>query len=532
MTPQSDRQHPNNDNDNDDDDDNDNNHDNNTEISSLQTPTTHPELNQSLPETVGTETEGDALLQRPTDQIGYPMLATQDPFCQQGNFCFPFPFGPKMSMAEMLSSLPSNASGDYLITQYFLRVSPFFHVLHGPTFQKQYQAFVRDPSSVDFSWLGLLFIMHSITINTMEDNDPILTEILSIMPQASHASAVSYHYRVMAMLCLCRDNFMVHHRLSTLEALLILAYSISHNESVEGSWTLLGKSCLSLDINICLTLKGIALNISIALRCNATRPSPELNCIDVERRRRCWAGILMLHTYQAILFRDVDMSVLNIKAVMPADVDDADILEDKILDPSRQPTQMSAIRLKIQLFQLSTHICQELQDASGFSQARLEVLDAQVSAEQHHWDSIFLVDGCPSLLDTSSYAHWCVLQLYAHQLFLLLHRPFSRADAGPRYSSASRAKCIASSAALLDIHRQLFELPRLRHYRWYSGGMSCFCALHGAVTLASCLLQNTDEELDATPYRAMFDKAVVRIHMLQDRSPICVKAYPVLQRLQ
>lgn len=279
----------------------------------------------------------------------------------------------------------------------------------------------------------------------------------------------------------------------------------------------------------------MALNIGIALRCNLTRPTPEFNCIETERHRRCWAGLLMLYTYQAILFQDVDLAFLaNFKATMPLDVNDVDIHEDKILQPSSQPTQMSTTKFKIRIFQLSSRICQHLTDISKLDEACLKLLDEEISQEQALWDSTFLINGSPSLLNTSSYGHWCTLQQYAHQLYLLLHRPFSRANAadGRHYRAASRLKCITSGAALLDIHRQLVELPRLRHYRWYTYGMTGLCALHGAVALASCLLQNVDEELDTSSYRAIFDAAVLRINMLQSRSAISAKAYPVLQHLQ
>ncbi|CAH0051766.1 unnamed protein product [Clonostachys solani] len=226
--------------------------------------------------------------------------------------------------------------------------------------------------------------------------------------------------------------------------------------------------------------------------------------------------------------------LINIDAVMPADVNDNDITEDGVFQTSTQPTQMSAMIFKIRLFRLSSKICQAIENLSHLDEITLGNLDAEVGAEQHQWDSVFLVDGSPSLLDTSSYAHWCVLQLYAHQLYLLLHRPFSHPQPtnGRSYLAASREKCIASGAALLDIHRQLVELPRLRHYRWYAHGMSGFCAFHGAVALASCLLAGTSEEFESRSYRAMFDGAVLRIGLLQNKSPICVKAYPILGHLQ
>lgn len=269
--------------------------------------------------------------------------------------------------------------------------------------------------------------------------------------------------------------------------------------------------------------------MGIALRCNVN--SVNLNCIETERRRRCWAGILMLHTYQAILFRDIDMSFLfNIKAMMPTEANDTDIHEDTILQTTSQPTQMSLMKFKLRLFQLSTEVCCHISGPSKLDHVSLKYLDAAVAKEEQLWDSTFLVNGVPSLLDHASYAHWCILQTYAHQPYLLLHRPFHNSQSSI-FLPSSRDRCIKSSAALLNLHRQFCELPRLRHFRWLVNGMTSFNALHGAVALASCLLGMPDT-FDSTPHWNELHATVRRTEALQHRSPVCAKAFPILQHLQ
>ncbi|KAJ9395195.1 hypothetical protein DTO282F9_7853 [Paecilomyces variotii] len=349
----------------------------------------------------------------------------------------------------------------------------------------------------------------------MENDNCMLTELWPDNSRPHDISEMAYRFRTAAMTCLSQDQFMIRHNLSTLEAILILIYTISNHEGAERSWTLL----------------GLTLNIGIALKCNVGPGTQRMNCIEVERRRRCWAGILLLHTYQATFFRDIDMSaLLNIDATMPADVNDHDITADAVLEPSSQPTQMSLMRFKIQMFQLSTKICRHLASDSKYNEAALSLFDSQVAEEQRQWDSIFLLDGEPSLLDPASYAHWCILQLYAHQLYLLLHRPFCK-PRGPCFRSASRAKCIISGTSLLDVHRQFCDLPRLRHYRWLLSGLTSFYAVHGAIALASCLLDEP-KTVDLSPYRPDFDAAVARIDKLRNKSQVCAKAYPILCHLQ
>ncbi|KAI0444807.1 hypothetical protein F4803DRAFT_510573 [Xylaria telfairii] len=237
-----------------------------------------------------------------------------------------------------------------------------------------------------------------------------------------------------------------------------------------------------------------------------------------------------------VSYPGVDMLFLtNVTATMPADVNDVDIREDSILQPSRRPTQMSIMIFKIRLFQLSSRICRHLKGPNKFDEKIRDQFDAEIAAEQRQWDATFLMDGddeLPSLLDFSSFAHWS-LQFHGHHLYLLIHQPFCR----PRSNSTcfrqqSRAKCITSGAALLQLHDRFWNIPRLRPCRWTLHGLHSFYAVHGAVALASCLLEEESQIADSLQYRDAFITAVNRVGKLQQRSPICMKAYPILSQLQ
>lgn len=465
------------------------------------TQTTGRDLDLPGPEHESPEsTQGrwDAVLRRPTVDYHDPLTAPE-------NLFMPFSLTSHVSMKELLEMLPSTDCCDYLISHYFAHLSPMFPILHDPTFQKEYSAFVQEPDKVHLSFLALIFMMCSMSLNTMESDDTIVAGLLS---QSQDHLTYSLQLRNAAMTCLCQDHFLVHHNLHILQTLLLLIYTICHNEGVERAWSLL----------------GMGLNIAMALRCHVL--SNDLSHLEIERRRRCWCGILTLHTYQAILFRDIDMSFpLNIKATMSAEINDVDIH-----DAPSQKRSLSLMKFKIRFFQLSTQICGHISGPSTFDEVSLHHFNQAIAEEQHLWDSTFLIDGSPSVLDSASYAHWCILQTYAHQLYLVLHRPFHHSQS-PRFLPASREKCIESSTALLDIHRLLCELPRFRYYKWIVNGMTSFNALHGAVALASCLL-DTSDSLDMRPYWAAFDATVHRMEALQNRSPVCAKAYPILRHLQ
>jgi hypothetical protein len=352
-------------------------------------------------------------------------------------------------------------------------------------------------------------------LNTVDFDDPVIAQWLAERQsrQIQDPAALSRSLRGMALNCLFQDEFIVRHDLNSLEALLILIYSVCHNEGVERSWTLL----------------GMALNMAIALKCNKTSILPDT--VIQERRQRCWAGIQLLHTYQGILFRDVDIShLLKLETNLP--------MESNISGNWREPSIRSTdghddkwlMRFKLRLFRLSTELCCHMSKPTPIYDAFLIRLEKQISDEQDQWDKTFLINGIPSVLDTASYAHWCILQTYAHQLYLLIHRPFHRSHS-PHFRPESRDMCLKSGRALLDLHAKFYHLPRLRYYRWLVRGMTSFNALQGAVALTSCLLDAPVNASSAADCEEL-DMMIVRLQGLQDSSPICKKAYPVACNLQ
>lgn len=82
----------------------------------------------------------NAVFERPTNQLyDTPVKDGSAGNPLAGNSHFPFSIGPPVPQTELLAILPPKECCDYLISQYFLRLSPLFHVLHGPTFQKAVQ---------------------------------------------------------------------------------------------------------------------------------------------------------------------------------------------------------------------------------------------------------------------------------------------------------------------------------------------------------------------------------------------------------
>ncbi|KAH8652413.1 hypothetical protein BX600DRAFT_387021 [Xylariales sp. PMI_506] len=65
---------------------------------------------------------------------------------------------------ELLALLPDRSIIDRLMIRYFNSNSPSQHILHKPTFSKQYHAFWKDPSSASLHWIAVLFMVTSLGI--------------------------------------------------------------------------------------------------------------------------------------------------------------------------------------------------------------------------------------------------------------------------------------------------------------------------------------------------------------------------------
>jgi hypothetical protein len=257
-----------------------------------------------------------------------------------------------------------------------------------------------------------------------------------------------------------------------------------------------------------------------------------LNCIEVEQRRRCWAGLKLLYMIQAMSFGNpvlLTLSKFNVK--LPMDVNDIDIHPGSILTHSHEPTQMSYMLFKVHLYRLTSRISDQIFGSQRPSHANIAALDAEIEAEQDKWDAMYLRDIRNNRIQGYQRVHWNILHSHAHQLYLLIHRPFFDHNTEDSSLRQSRARCITSATALLDIHKLFFEERQFEQFKWYGSGLGSFHAFHGAVVLAMALLQDKDEESNYQ-MRAPFDEIITRFEILAGRSTICAKALPILKYLR
>ncbi|PVH77218.1 hypothetical protein DL98DRAFT_463898 [Cadophora sp. DSE1049] len=454
-----------------------------------------------------------SVLANTTLSIATPNLHDQDdPTTSSG---FPFSTSPVSSLDEILLILPPMQQCEYLKNQYFKVFSPLFHILHDPTFNAQYANFVEDPSSTPVSWLAILFVLLSLAVTGLEDDDSVLRDLARGQNPCYNIRMLSRRYREAAMNCLSKQGvFWGKHNIQSLQALIMLIYAMGHSQ--DPTWALL----------------GMTYNVAIALACHIDPSAFDLDPIQCEERRRCWAGLMMLYTVQNTAFGNQDPAwKISSEVKLPADVDDEAITRDGIRESFAGPTQMSYLLFKFQLYNITVKICSETFGSSRSSRARLQALDQQICLAQESWENRYLMDTTFEELPPHHTVHLHILHAYSHQLFLLLHRPFfAQSILGLEVPNESQIRCIASAEALLDIHKVLSETQKFRPYMWYTNGLGSFHAFHAAAVLAVALLMPIYKP-QYQKFRRILEDTMCRFEQLAGRSKICAKASRILRFL-
>ncbi|KAJ9609125.1 hypothetical protein H2200_006896 [Cladophialophora chaetospira] len=437
---------------------------------------------------------------------------------------FPFTDESRASRKALLELLPLFHQCDELKNIFFEVFSPLFHILHDPAFDAEYASFRRTPGEVPLSFLALVFVVLSVSVNALDSDHPFLTDIGLEASPAANIKSLAAKYRSAAMKCLSADEFLWRHNLHTVQALVLLIYAISHSSGP--SWSLLGTT----------------FHICVSIGCHIDPSQLGLDPVRSEQRRRCWAGLMLLYTIQnAMLGNLAPMKLTDAATVRnPADLDDEDILLNGTLhrhsnaSEPRPPTKMSYILLKFKLYSLASDICQFARTRGSVS--GLLELEHRITEEEQEHEARF-ADG--QQLPNYHVAHQLILNNYVHYLRLMLHRPYlqtnrSMSSRGMMLSRdqalQSRAHCTTSAMAILRNHEDLWREHRFKPYRWFVYSLGSFQAFLAASTLI-VLLDSGSDDADRTEFIRVLHRCQARFEDMSARSDLCVKAAAILRKL-
>ena len=422
-----------------------------------------------------------------------------------------------LSVQELLVALPPQRACQELVDVYFQSFASLFHILHDPTFRRQYAFFLEDPHSMPLSWIGLLYSILSTAVLALPPDSALLSDLSRQASPLAQSVELTQRYRDMAMRSLEADNFMWDHNVTTLQALIILIYGLSHSHGQ--TWTLL----------------GLAHHLALSIGCHVDPDTLGLDLIEKEERRRAWAGLMMLYTNQNAALGHIGLphTVLPASSKPPADVNDDDITQD-ILEPNNstgEATQMTYLLLKFRLYDICADICANVLSKETPDLDYIRSMDDTIQNERRTWDYRLTqaIETVP--LRVHHIAHLQILHSYANHLTMLLHQRQaldSRCPSSVQYRARSR--CLESAKHLLQIHATLNETPEMTPFRWYGRGVGSFHAFHAAALMAH-LLHSIPVGEESEQYINLLQGCLSRFNSLADYSTVCAKAAPVVQVL-
>ncbi|KAJ5675099.1 uncharacterized protein N7477_005033 [Penicillium maclennaniae] len=352
-----------------------------------------------------------------------------------------------LSRAEILATLPSKYTTDQLIARYFNSYDPATHILHGPTFQAQYNKHWEDPSQTELVWIAMLFAMMRLAMLSYyrEGDEP---------PE----------FRGKAM------DMAGSFRNSVAQCLTLADYTKSHPFLIEALvFHLHGDFSQTREADISVwVLSGVIARL--AMRMGYHRDSkmfPNITPFQGEMRRRVWSFVRtadLLFSFQVGL--PCMLRVADSDTELPRNLYDDDFDEDcKELPPPRQlsePTPISYMISKSRLTYAFGRVNEHASAVAGTSYDKVMELDAELrrardlipdhlqirSMEECQVDPVSLI-----------MSRFSVMTVYL-KAQCVLHRPYLvRARENPRFTY-SRRTCIDSALELLKFQALIHNETR------------------------------------------------------------------------
>ncbi|KAK6336418.1 hypothetical protein TWF696_001974 [Orbilia brochopaga] len=359
---------------------------------------------------------------------------------QNVSTCFPFSASRSLSRDEIIQYLPSQSVADKLVEHWFDAFDRSYHILHGPTFRKEYASFWQNPQSpkIDLSWIGLLMAILATTMADLMalgrlDKDP---ELLGME---------SDQYKLPIEHCIILGLNANKPGLYTIQAMIIYLGWARNKTNSEQLWLYLG-----------LILRVAQ---SMGLHRDSRKFQVDISPYHVEMRRRLWNVLCCMDLLESI--RIGLPSIVRAgesDASLPSNLHDYEFDEDStVLPPSRPTSEHTPMSYMIAKSKL----------ANVFGKA---VQMINMIRPVPHYDDILRLDAearkvystMPEFLkfrplEESRNDHPALimqrfsLNILHQKSLLIMHRPYFtlRLKNNPRYAPSRRA-CLESAMTLLN----------------------------------------------------------------------------------
>jgi hypothetical protein len=417
---------------------------------------------------------------------------------------------------QLLAVLPPRRACQELVNVYFASFASLFHILHDPTFHRQFACFLEDPQSMPLAWLALLYSLLATAVLALPPDSELLGDLSRQSTPLKRCTELSHRYRDMVMRCLEADNYLWNHNVTILQSLIIFIHGLSHSNGQ--TWTLL----------------GLAHHLALNIGCHVDPESLGLGILESEERRRSWAGLMMLYTNQNTALGHIGLphTALSANSRPPADIDDEDIRQDN-RTPSNPPgraTQMTYLLLKFRLYDLCAEICANVLCKQTPDLNLVQRIDETLRQERSSWESRLTEAIEIEPLPVHHLAHLNIIYSYSNHITLLLHQRQALDSRFPLHIRQwASHRCIETAKHLLGVHATLNEASELTPFRWYGRGLGSFHAFHAAALLAQLDMAGVKGGGPRSDHIGLLQRCLSRFKSLTEYSSVCERAAPVLQ---
>lgn len=388
------------------------------------------------------------------------------------------------SRSEILAQIPSRYMSDILIGRYFNTFDPATHILHGPTFQRQYNAHWQDSSKTSIVWVAMLFAMMRLAMLSYgrEGDEP---------PEfRGKCQDLAANYRTQMAHCLITADYTKPHNYIIETLIFHLHAEYTSNRDAEASvWVLVGMIA------------------RLAMRMGYHRDPkffPNLSPFQGEMRRRIWTFVRsadLLFSFQVALPSMIRIGDSDTE--LPNNLFDDEFDEDtKVLPTSRPANEATPISYMIAKGRLSFGFGRVLEEINGVSRKGYdEVLKIDKGLRD-------IYDSIPDYLKLKPMremslapislimARFSLATVY-HKSQCVLHRRYVRQARPNNRYMYSRRTCIDSAMQLLSFqltqHQASQERGRLRSVRSHVNSLTTHDFLLAATVVCMDLYQQRDK---------------------------------------
>ncbi|KAF2203549.1 hypothetical protein GQ43DRAFT_258364 [Delitschia confertaspora ATCC 74209] len=394
------------------------------------------------------------------------------------------------SHVELLSRFPPKPTADLLVSRYFNTYDPGIHIIHGPTFQKQYDKHWQNPSESPVIWLGLCFAMMCIALQSYSragDEPP---------EYRGKSWALSSEYRNLTAQCLVMADI-TQPITDMLETLILHVYA---------------DYARSRDTEVGILLStGIITRLAMRMGLHRdSTPYPGISVFQGEMRRRVWAAVRsldLLFSEQAGMPPIVRPRDTNTE--IPRNLFDDELHEDmKVLPPSRPEIEATPTLFLIN----RSRLVYKLGDAVELTQSLCcssyeDVMKVDQQARELH-ENIAPYLKLRSMDESARDPSTLIMQRFTLDLLFLkticvLHRKFLACARNNSRFAYSRRVCIDASMTMLQhqatLHRECQPGGRLRGVKWFISSLTTVDFLLAAMIVCSDLYHTACAERQGRP---------------------------------